>query len=318
MSAKLRNSNTIKYDTELARVVDFIDRADEQQFGKLEEYMEENSEEIHGIAEDIYGMAGPTKLSLKLSKVPNVFFAKIQELRKRILSNKSTRNNRDDLRDFLFFHREHDEFRFISFLFNFVNRLRGGLRKTQKAAKKTVEINGGEKFRIEDPSKNWTLTPRYKKWVGKLTHKTRGKRHTKAEDLCVGKDNICDGDLGIARKYMPQFIGKDDVRKFRNFIKRVYGVKSRVTRRKAKELKPTQKEISRSRIEDLIENEQILKKVLVPLVTSNDNYVVDGHHRWAAYRLKKPNKSLPVVEIDAPIKDVLGISIAWGAKHQDF
>jgi hypothetical protein len=190
----------------------------------------------------------------------------------------------------------------------------GGARTT----KKIVKINGGEKFRIEDASKNWTMTNRYKKWVGKLTHKTRGKRHTKAEDLCVGKDNICDGDLGIPRKYMPQFIGKDDVQKFRRFIKRVYGIKSGITRRKARELKPTQKEISRSRIEDLIDNENILNKVLVPLVISKDNYVVDGHHRWAAYRLKKPNKSLPAVEINAPIKDVLGISIAWGAKHQEF
>jgi hypothetical protein len=191
--------------------------------------------------------------------------------------------------------------------------------QTKKAPKKkSVEIKGGQKFHIEDASKNWTLTSRYKKWVGKLTRKSTEKRHTKAEDLCVGKDNICEGDLGIPRKYMPQFIGKDDVRKFRNFIKRVYGIQSRTTRRKAKDLTPTQKEISRSRIEDLIENENILDKVLVPLVISNDNYVVDGHHRWAAYRLKKPNKSLPVVEIDVPIKDVLGISIAWGAKHQDF
>jgi len=182
--------------------------------------------------------------------------------------------------------------------------------------RKSVKINGGHKFRIEDPSKNWTMTPRYKRWVTKLTRKTR--RNTKSEDLCVGKDNICDGDLGIARKYMPQFVGKDDVKKFRNFVKRVYGIKSRVTRRKAKDLKPSQKEINRERIDDLIDNENILKKVLVPLVISGDNYVVDGHHRWAAYRLKKPNKSLPVVEIDAPIKDVLGISIAWGAKHQDF
>jgi hypothetical protein len=196
----------------------------------------------------------------------------------------------------------------------------GSTRKkaTKKPTKKLVEINGGEKFRIEDASKNWTLTRRYKKWVGKLTRKATGKRHTKSEDLCVGKDNICEGDLGIARKYMPQFIGRDDVQKFRNFIKRVYKIKSCITRRRAKDLKPTQKEISRSRIEDLINNEKILNKVLVPLVISKDNYVVDGHHRWAAYRLKKPNKLLPAVEIDAPIKDVLGISIAWGAKHEEF
>jgi ParB-like chromosome segregation protein Spo0J len=61
-----------------------------------------------------------------------------------------------------------------------------------------------------------------------------------------------------------------------------------------------------------------LNNLRVPLVVSEDNYIVDGHHRWAAFRLKKPEKSLPVILIDAPIKDVLGIAVAWGAKHHEF
>jgi ParB-like chromosome segregation protein Spo0J len=68
----------------------------------------------------------------------------------------------------------------------------------------------------------------------------------------------------------------------------------------------------------MIKNEGVLDKLTVPLVTSRDDYIVDGHHRWAAYRLKKPDSVLPVVLIDAPIKDVLGIAVAWGAKHQNF
>lgn len=192
-------------------------------------------------------------------------------------------------------------------------------RPTRKyGKKKSVEINGGRKFYIQDPQKNWTMSNRYKNWVHKLTRKSGRTRNKKQEDLCVGKGNICDGDLGIPRKYMPQFVGKDDVKKFKNFIKRVYGIRSRATRRKASDLTPTQKEISRTRVNGLVKEENILKKVHVPLVISKDNYIVDGHHRWAAFRLHKPKKSLPVLEIDAPIKDVLGISIAWGAKHHEF
>lgn len=319
MSTKLQNSNNTKHEYEFSRVLQFIRNANEAGLTALEAYMDKNSEEILTIGEEI---GGKTKDQLNASRVPNKFFAQLKVLLNTVQSKKNSDEDRSELSDLLYLHRMQDEFRFISFLFNFVNkyrryRMKGGTA-TRKSPKKTVRINGGHNFHIEDPSKNWTLTNRYKKWVSKLTRKSTGKRHTKAEDLCVGKDNICEGDLGIPRKYMPQFIGKDDVHKFRNFIKRVYGIKSRITRRKAKELRPTQKEISRSRIEDLIENEKILTKVLVPLVISRDNYVVDGHHRWAAYRLKKPNKDLPVVEIDVPIKDVLGISIAWGAKHQDF
>ena len=56
----------------------------------------------------------------------------------------------------------------------------------------------------------------------------------------------------------------------------------------------------------------------MPLVISKDNFIVDGHHRWAAYRLKRPKASLPVIAINAPVKDILGIAVAWGAKHEEF
>jgi hypothetical protein len=305
MSRKVKNATNKREEHELGEILRFIDTADSRSLEHLQQYMDSYSEELLEMRES---------MAKRNARIPNTFFAQLS-----VAVKNPSQEEKDELKDLLHRHHTSDEPRFISFLFKFVDtiRMRGG-RRTRKVVKKTVKINGGQKFRIEDASKNWTLTPRYKKWVGKLTRKSTAKRHTKAEDLCVGKDNICEGDLGIARKYMPQFIGKDDVQKFRRFIRRVYGIKSGVTRRKARELKPSQKEISRERIEDLIENENILNKVLVPLIISKDNYVVDGHHRWAAYRLKKPNKALPVVEIDAPIKDVLGISIAWGAKHQEF
>ena len=165
--------------------------------------------------------------------------------------------------------------------------------------------------------KPWIKKARYQKWVKKLTRKTNVVR-THEEDLCAGEDSICKGDLGIPRKYMPQFMAKSDVARFRKFIKKAYGIDSSRSTRRARDLRPSQKEISRKRIKNMVEKEDVLNKVIVPLVISNDNYIVDGHHRWAVYRTKMPDKRLPVVVFDAPIKDVLGLAVAWGAKHQDF
>jgi hypothetical protein len=178
-----------------------------------------------------------------------------------------------------------------------------------------VKTSEGHKFSINSKCKNWTVSKKYKKWLGKLTRKQ--KPNKKSEDLCVGSKSICKGDLGIPRKYMPQFDSPAEIQNFTRFVKRVYRIKSFKGTRKARQLKPSQGEINKKRIQGLI-NDGVLEKVNVPLVVSGDNYVVDGHHRWAAYRLEKPSAALPVMVIDAPIKDVLGIAVAWGAKHQEF
>ncbi|NBV77012.1 hypothetical protein EBR66_02545 [bacterium] len=172
-------------------------------------------------------------------------------------------------------------------------------------------------FPKEDPEKPWTRKHVYKKWVRKLTYKK--PRHTKDEDLCVAKQHLCAGDLGIRRKYMPQFQTKGDVQHFRKFIKKVYNISSMKGKRTALQLHPSQSEINKKIIKNLVkEPDSIFTKVMVPLVISKDNYIVDGHHRWAAYRTERPTTSLPVIVINAPIKDILGIAVAWGAKHEDF
>ena len=178
-----------------------------------------------------------------------------------------------------------------------------------------VRIDGGDTFTVENPRKKWTGTKKYKKWIGKLTRKQ--KPNKKEEDLCVGKGSICRGDLGIPRKLMPQFNSPAEIKAFSKFVKKAYRIRSFKAKRKASDLKPSQGEINRKRIKGLIDD-GVLDKVNIPLVVSGDDFVVDGHHRWAAYRLKKPEAKLPVVVIDAPVKDILGIAVAWGAKHQEF
>jgi hypothetical protein len=186
---------------------------------------------------------------------------------------------------------------------------------TRKKAR-TVRINGGDTFQVDNPNKKWTKSDKYEKWVNKLTRKK--PKRTKDEDLCVGVNNMCNGDLGIRRKYMPQFNDATEIARFKKFVRKAYGIKSFKSTRKARQLRPSQGEISKKRVEGLVEEGGIFKKVNVPLIVSGDNFVIDGHHRWAAFRLEKPEKGLPVVVIDAPAKDVLGIAVAWGAKHEDF
>jgi hypothetical protein len=190
----------------------------------------------------------------------------------------------------------------------------GGSSQTRKKVK-VVRTSNGDTFSIENPRKRWTGTEKYKKWVGKLTRKH--KENKKEEDLCVGKGSICKGDLGIPRKLMPQFNSPEELQRFAKFVKKAYGIRSNKTRRTARDLKPSQGEINRKRIKGLIAD-GVLEKLNIPLVVSGDNFVVDGHHRWAAFRLKKPDAKIPVMVVDAPIKDVLGIAVAWGAKHQEF
>lgn len=173
----------------------------------------------------------------------------------------------------------------------------------------------GGAFPVDHNSKRWTQKKNYKKWVRNL--KKPVTRHAQKEDLCVGERSICKGHLGIPRKYMPQFNSPAEIRQFTRFVKKAYGIRSHKTRKAAKDLKSSQREINRKRVKGLIDD-NILKKVNVPILISGDDYVIDGHHRWAAYMMKAPEKKLPAVVIDAPIKDVLGIAVAWGAKHQEF
>jgi hypothetical protein len=195
----------------------------------------------------------------------------------------------------------------------------GGSRNSTRKRAKIVKTHAGEDFLVEHPEKPWTHTRKYKNWVKKLTRKH--KKNSSIEDLCAGRGSICKGDLGIPRKYMPQILKSEDVTRFKKFLKKTYKVKTRRTTLTARNLHPSQGEISRKRIQrikNMIEREGLLDKVTVPLVVSKNNYILDGHHRWAAYRVKKPDYKLPVLQIDAPIKDILAMAVSWGSSYSDF
>ena len=65
--------------------------------------------------------------------------------------------------------------------------------------------------------------------------------------------------------------------------------------------------------EQKVKDEKTKKNLLAPIFVSNDGYVVDGHHRWAAitrYNMEHPDKPIPlkVMIIDQPIDDAIKTS----------
>lgn len=175
---------------------------------------------------------------------------------------------------------------------------------------------------VHSKEKPWVKEPRYKRWLTRLKrHRDKVKRegdNDHPENMCMDSD-ICKGDLGIPRRLMPQFTSAKGIREFRGYIKSHYGIRSKRTTRRARDLRPSQEEINRERVEDV--KDDIREKKLdpnVPLIVSEDGFVIDGHHRWAAYKSHHPSKPLPVLMVQAPARDVLGVATVWGAESHAF
>jgi len=192
--------------------------------------------------------------------------------------------------------------------------------RKHKRTKKNIPVRGFAV--VHSAEKPWVKEPNYRRWLGKLRrHTLKVRREGEDEhpqNMCVDSD-ICKGDLGIPRKLMPQFTSPRDIASFTRFAEKKYGIGSKRTTRRAARLRPSQEEINRERVEDV--KEDIVEKKLdpaVPLIVSRDGYVIDGHHRWAAYKDHHPMKKLPVLLVEAPARDVLSVAATWGAKHHQF
>jgi hypothetical protein len=166
----------------------------------------------------------------------------------------------------------------------------------------------------------WTKTRSYKKWSANVQNhrKTqRNKAKTKDPlDMCTQSKTFCKGSKDIPRKLMPQIY---DAAAFAKTIKTKYGVGSHRTKKSMNGLRPSQNEINEERVDSVIKD--IKAKKLShknPIVVSEDGFIVDGHHRWAAYKKHNPELKIPVLVVEAPIKDALGLSIAVSEKREAF
>lgn len=103
--------------------------------------------------------------------------------------------------------------------------------------------------------------------------------------------------LGIPREKMPQVrsMYMDD------FLEQLQedGINYQYVSIIADDLKPTQTQINLDKVSTL--NPEYVKRKSI--LTSNDGYVLDGHHRW--YWLKENNEKATALEIDMPINELM-------------
>jgi hypothetical protein len=107
--------------------------------------------------------------------------------------------------------------------------------------------------------------------------------------------------LRVPRAAMPQFPGRDHLDDFLAYLTTL-GVGHHRTEVLAPSLKATQLELS------LHKAKRIPFKTGSPVLCSSDNYVLDGHHRWLKWLLRRPDRPMPAVKIDLPIRPLLDIA----------
>lgn len=168
---------------------------------------------------------------------------------------------------------------------------------------------------------HWTSSKLYKNWKKNVSSyreskaKTRKTVKNKPNDLCSLQKGFCKGTKNIPRRLMPQIY---NAKMFSKKIKKRYGIKTRKRMVRAKNLKPAQNEINKKIVDNLIDKMKKYGEHKNPIVISKDKYIVDGHHRWAAYKKFKPNKKIDAVVIDAPVNNAIGVAIATETKREDF
>lgn len=118
----------------------------------------------------------------------------------------------------------------------------------------------------------------------------------------------CKGNLGIPRAKMPQIKGQF-TRQFQQYLADA-GIRVRADTVPAKNLRATQREIMPSVIEMVIEN-NFHRQDDRPVWASADNYILDGHHRWAALLVEEPDAPMRLMKIMAPIHEVLALAHAF-------
>jgi hypothetical protein len=119
----------------------------------------------------------------------------------------------------------------------------------------------------------------------------------------VDVKGLLSGSLGIKRADMPQ-IRSDLVPDFIQGLMRS-GVKVERDHQDVGDLKATQSELNKDKIESMIGNPTVRANLAKPIIVSNDGYVLDGHHRWAAMVSMDPDSEIPTVEVDLPMLDLL-------------
>lgn len=109
--------------------------------------------------------------------------------------------------------------------------------------------------------------------------------------------------LGIDRKDMPQIAEKDYNHFFNHLTKS--GINHSVNTIAPSKLKATQGQFHKEKIKNIIDsiNDNTYKPK--PILTSKDNYIMDGHHRWLAH--SNLNVPIKIYKIDLKSDDLINV-----------
>lgn len=116
------------------------------------------------------------------------------------------------------------------------------------------------------------------------------------------------GGLGHSREKLPQIPG-EKVGEFLAWLKEK-GVSSSQKKLPVKSLKPSQGELEMDKVDSMAAKPAELRSG-DPIITSKDSYVMDGHHRWGAFRKALPDEEIPAIVVDLPIKELIQIANTW-------
>ena len=130
---------------------------------------------------------------------------------------------------------------------------------------------------------------------------------------------------GVARRQLPQ-IPKKEMPDFIRYVQTLsvdgrtdYNVGMTadvaVTAAKlpAKDLKPIQKAVDKEKVQKLVQNfDQIKNDVLI---VSQDDQILDGHHRWLAIMKKDPKYLMRVIRVQLPIKVLVQAAHDFEGSH---
>jgi hypothetical protein len=120
--------------------------------------------------------------------------------------------------------------------------------------------------------------------------------------------------LGLSRDDLPQ-IDSDKIDDFLEWL-RVQGIGVYPTEATARLLLPSQGELESDKIAAMAKEPEKLTKGKI--ITSADGYVLDGHHRWAAYVEVYPEGNMPVWQVQLDIVTLINLAKLFpGAKVRD-
>ena len=143
----------------------------------------------------------------------------------------------------------------------------------------------------------------------KLNKRNRGQVSKPRMDMIKEEVINLDYGLGLARAELPQ-IKSTDMSNFREWLETEKGVESFESKMEVGELSPIQKEINLEKTDSMKTKHEAGTIDLIsgkPVMVSNDEYIIDGHHRWYALRELDEEIEMETINIDLSVQELLSV-----------